>query len=82
MVGVAFLTLLEWKVLGYIPFRRGPNGVGFLGILQLFSDAVKLFSREQYFPLVSSYLSYYFSTVFALFLSLQFSTGTLCSSEW
>jgi NADH-ubiquinone oxidoreductase chain 1 len=67
IVGVAFLTLLERKVLGYIHVRRGLNRVGFIGILQPFSDAVKLFSREQYFPLVSNYLSYYFSPVLGFF---------------
>nr|YP_010946400.1 NADH dehydrogenase subunit 1 [Balta valida]WGO57118.1 NADH dehydrogenase subunit 1 [Balta valida] len=70
MVGVAFLTLLERKVLGYIHVRSGPNKVGFLGILQPFGDAIKLFTSEQVFPSVSNYLSYYFSPVFSLFLSL------------
>nr|YP_009250609.1 NADH dehydrogenase subunit 1 [Heterotermes crinitus]AMX22938.1 NADH dehydrogenase subunit 1 [Heterotermes crinitus] len=70
LVGVAFLTLLERSVLGYIHIRSGPNSVGFVGILQPFSDAISLFSSEQYFPLVSNYLVYYFSPVFALFLSL------------
>jgi len=70
MVGVAFLTLLERRVLGYVHIRKGPNKVGFVGILQPFRDAIRLFTREQYFPLVSNYLIYYFSPVFGFFLSL------------
>nr|AQP29183.1 NADH dehydrogenase subunit 1 [Macrognathotermes sunteri] len=70
MVGVAFLTLLERSVLGYVHIRKGPNSVGFVGILQPFSDAIKLFTSEQYFPSVSNYLIYYFSPIFGFFLSL------------
>nr|URX53407.1 NADH dehydrogenase subunit 1 [Procryptotermes leewardensis] len=70
LVGVAFLVLLERSVLGYVHIRKGPNKVGFIGLFQPFSDAISLFTKEQYFPLVSNYLSYYFSPVFSLFLSL------------
>nr|AWV83782.1 NADH dehydrogenase subunit 1 [Okanagana oregona] len=70
LIGVAFLTLMERKILSYIQIRKGPNKVGFMGILQPISDAIKLFLKEQTMPLLSNYMIYVMSPIMGLFNSL------------
>nr|YP_010703304.1 NADH dehydrogenase subunit 1 [Anastatus shichengensis]WCO11507.1 NADH dehydrogenase subunit 1 [Anastatus shichengensis] len=70
LISVAFLTLLERKILGYIQLRKGPNKLGFLGIVQPFSDAIKLFSKEFNLILKSNYFMYLLGPFFAMILML------------
>ncbi len=50
MVGVAYLTYAERKIIGYMQVRIGPNRVGYFGLLQPIADAVKLLMKEIIIP--------------------------------
>jgi len=68
LIGVAFFTLFERKLLGYLHVRLGPNKVGFYGILQPFRDAIKLFRKEINKLIKLNFYYYFISPLFGMFL--------------
>lgn len=63
IVAVAFFTLLERKVLGYVHLRKGPNKPLILGVVTPFADAIKLFAKELNFPSLSNKLAFISVTI-------------------
>jgi len=50
LIGVAYLTLAERRVIGFMQLRKGPNVVGPFGLFQPFADALKLIAKETILP--------------------------------
>ncbi len=70
LVRVAFVTLIEQKLLRSVSVRVGPNVVGWWGILQPFADAVKLFLKEGCNLRIVNRLIYQIIPIFSLRLIL------------
>nr|YP_004300459.1 NADH dehydrogenase subunit 1 [Microtus fortis calamorum]ADZ23244.1 NADH dehydrogenase subunit 1 [Microtus fortis calamorum] len=71
LIAMAFLTLIERKILGYMQLRKGPNIVGPYGILQPFADAMKLFIKEPLRPLATSTTLFVLAPALSLSLALS-----------
>ena len=70
LINVAYLTLLERKVLASMQLRTGPNVVGVLGVLQPIADALKLIGKELVLPSRANSFLFTGAPIMALFLAL------------
>ena len=70
LISVAYFTIAERKLMGSIQRRRGPNVIGFLGLLQPLADGLKLFVKETILPSNSNLYMFLLAPVLSFVLSL------------
>ncbi|KAM9977932.1 hypothetical protein ACTFIY_002710, partial [Dictyostelium cf. discoideum] len=70
LIGVAFATLLERKVMAAMQKRRGPNVVGFVGLLQPLADGLKLVLKETIIPIVADKIIYAIAPILTFTISI------------
>jgi NADH:ubiquinone oxidoreductase subunit H len=67
LLRVAFLTLVERKILSFIQLRKGPNLVGILGLIQPIGDGLKLVSKQTIYNLFRNLFIFYVPLFFFFF---------------
>merc|ERR1712038_1675757 len=70
LISVAYFTLAERKIMGSIQRRRGPNVIGYLGLLQPLADGLKLFVKETILPSNSNLFLFILAPLLTFVLSL------------
>lgn len=70
LISIAFLTLIERKFIASTQNRKGPNRVGYVGLLQPFADAAKLIIKESIFPRNSKFIIFIIAPLISLFFAL------------
>lgn len=70
LLSVAYFTIAERKIMGIIQRRKGPNVIGFLGLLQPLADGLKLFAKETILPSNSNLVVFLIAPILTFILSL------------
>lgn len=70
LLAVAYFTVAERKIMGAIQRRRGPNVVGFVGLLQALADGLKLFTKETTLPSNSNLALFIIAPILSFLLSV------------
>jgi NADH-quinone oxidoreductase subunit H len=70
LISVAYFTIAERKLMGSIQRRRGPNVIGFIGLLQPLADGLKLFVKETILPSNSNIYVFLLAPILTFVLSL------------
>lgn len=70
LLTVAYLTYAERRIIGLMQMRRGPNVVGFFGLLQPIADALKLLFKESIIPTAANKVVFVIAPVLIFTLSM------------